>query len=266
MARIPRIKARKSQKKSGRKLRLSRPIRYNTQRVGGPNTATVSLTLPSVNMPANAFQATFIKGLMPNTAGRQLEVAKQYALYRISKIVVRFKPYFDTYLPFQTAMTISGPISVPQLYWKINRFGDVPNASIGNVENYWIQQGAKPYRFDDKNLVVTYKPNILLSSTAPGVGSQVKMTPWIPTDATPNTATYTPSDVTHYGITYLINCPTSTGNPNPFIGTVQTTIYYQFKNPLVQNVPATEVDNEYELQGNDYHLNYVKIDLSGMEV
>lgn len=261
MARNSKTKARKSQNKSGRKSRISRSIRYNTQRVGGPNTATVSLTTPSVNFPANAFNAVFIRGLLPNTPGRQLEVAKQYALYRIAKIVVRIKPYYDTYLPNGA----TGPTAIPQFYWKINRFGDVPNASVGNFETYWIQQGARPHRLDDKNLVITFKPNILLQASTPGLGSQVKMTPWLPTDSSGGTTTYSPSDVTHYGITFLANCPTAVGQPNVPLGTIQTTVYYQFKNPLVQNAPNT-IDNEYELESTDYHFNYKKIDLSGMEV
>jgi len=93
-------------------------------------------------------------------------------------------------------------VEVPYLYWTMNRFGDVYGGPVFDAE-YFIQQGAKPLRFDDKNLTVSFRPNILLGNIANGgVGPQIKMTPWLSTDQAVENGAWLQSSVDHYGITF----------------------------------------------------------------
>ena len=100
-------------------------IRRNTQMVGGPNTATVSYTTNDL-LDENTYYTVQVPGLdtEPANDNRVINVAKNYALYRIAKVVVKFTPKFDTYLP-GAVIPGANPVEVPYLYWTMNRFGDV---------------------------------------------------------------------------------------------------------------------------------------------
>jgi len=222
----------KSTKKRSTYRRRSKNIKKNTNKVGGPNTATVTYTTQDL-LDQNTYYTVQIPGIDvdPANDNRVINVAKNYALYRISKIVVKFTPKFDTYVP---GATIPGanPVEVPYLYWVMNRFGDVLGGPAFDQE-YFIQQGAKPLRFDDKNLTVSFKPNILLGNIANGgVGPQIKMTPWLSTDQAVENQAWLQSSVDHYGITFGV-AGAASGNATGPCGYFTVTVYYQFKNPLV---------------------------------
>lgn len=225
-------------KKSGKprkrmfRKKMRKTIKKNTNRVGGPNTATVTYTTQDL-LDQNTYYTIVQPGLDvdPANDNRVINVAKNYALYRISKVVVKFTPKFDTYVP---GATIPGanPVEVPYLYWTMNRFGDVYGGPVFDAE-YFIQQGAKPLRFDDKNLTVSFRPNILLGNIANGgVGPQIKMTPWLSTDQAVENGAWLQSSVDHYGITFGV-AGAASGNATGPCGYFTITVYYQFKNPLV---------------------------------
>jgi len=185
----------------------------------------VTQTIPTRNVIANTPYVISIGGIVGD---RALAHAPEYALYRIAKVVFKFKPNYDTFNPNFAAG--AGPISVPTLYWKMNRFADAPAAfTSDNLRSL----GAKPFRFDDKQLSVSYKPNILQAqATAGSISGSMKMTPWLNTDVAPNTPNFNPSTTEHYGHFFYVECATA-GAGNTPVGTFDATIYYEFKNPRV---------------------------------
>lgn len=238
-------------KKTTRRPRTMRPRRalaarsapsyrrkYNSNNVvGGPNTCKIIETLPAVQILANQGYRFDVPGI---TGARPLAVAEQFALYRLAKVMLKFKPNFDTYTSNPAGIGGAGPVSVPTLYWKMNRFADAP---AGFNSDDLRALGAKPVRFDDKQITVAYKPNILLSNASGGsVSGQVKMTPWLNTDTVPDAAGFAPSTTQHYGHFYLVECAVNGGGTTP-VGTVECTLIYEFKNPRVkwssETAPAT---------------------------
>jgi len=231
-------KMKKSTRRPRRRLagrRVPRPLKYNANRVGGPNTCRISQTLPTVSIVANTPYRISVGGI---TGERALAVCEQFALYRISRVVFKYKPFFDTFTPSAVAGTPANNFigTVPNLYWKMNRFADNPPA--WNVDDIKAM-GSKPIRFDDKPITVSYKPNILLASASGGSDSgQVKMTPWLNTDESTETANFVPSDTEHYGHFYYVECGQINNSTSLTCGTLDVTIYYEFKNPRVEWTPA----------------------------
>lgn len=256
----------KSGSKSKKTMRRRRNIRKNTQMVGGPNTATVSYTSTDL-LDQNTYYTIQIPGIDvdPANDNRVIAVAKNYALYRIAKIVVKFTPKFDTYIP---GATIPGanPVEVPYLYWTMNRFGDVLGGPVFD-QGYFEQQGAKPIRFDDKSVTVSFRPNILLGNLAnAGVGPQIKMTPWLSTDQAAENQAWLQSSVDHYGITFGVAGAASGSATGP-CGSFQVTVYYQFKNPLVNlGVGDTEISTVEKVKHKGAGYKLVTLDLSGNRI
>lgn len=205
------------------------PLKMNAKRVGGPNTCRVSETLPLQNILPNVGYRVLIGGI---TGARAQATAPQFALYRIARIVLKFTPYADTFQYVGNPAIIggNGAVSVPYMLWKMNRFADAPGVITGdNLRT----MGAKPIRFDDKTLTISYKPNILLSTATGGSNSgQVKVSPWLNTDSAPDTGVFALSTTEHHGHFHLIEAAVN-GNGQTPVGNFQATIYYEFKNPRV---------------------------------
>lgn len=226
-----------------RRLGVPRPLKYNTKRVGGNNTARVSHTLTNTILPNTPYDFT-IAGIV---GARPLAHAPEYALYRISKVVLKYKPTADTFVSNPAFIGGGGAVSVPNLYWKMNRFADAPAAFDAQDLK---RLGARPFRLDDKTYTMSYRPNILLSRATdpanPGAGGsdsgQLKMTPWLSTDATlmsPNA--FAPSTTVHWGHFFIVDCAVNGAGTQP-VATLDITIYYEFKNPRVDwNESATAV-------------------------
>lgn len=227
MAAGKKTKSKTGSKRKGRRSMVPRSLKYNANRIGGTQTARVAQTIPTRTIIANQPYVISIGGIVGN---RALAHAPEYALYRIAKVVFRYKPNFDTYTSNPGAVGGAGPVSVPTLYWKMNRFADAPaNFTSDDLRSL----GAKPIRFDDQQKTVSYKPNILMAqATAGSVSGTVKMTPWLNTDDVPNAAAYAPSTTEHYGHFFLVECATNGNGATP-VGTFDATIYYEFKNPRV---------------------------------
>lgn len=232
-----------------KKARVPRPLKYNARRVGGPNTARVEHTY-STTILANQPYDTSFAGIIGT---RPQALAPNFALYRIAKVVMRFKPNFDTYVSNPAFVGGAGPVTVPTLYWKMNRFADQPAAFTGDDLK---RLGAKPIRFDDKQITVSYKPNILLSRSTnpnnPAVGGsdsgQVKMTPWLNTDSSPMTAQYALSTTEHWGHFFIVECSVNGNGATP-VGTYDVTVYYEFKNPRVEWTQSESVPRMVHLSG-----------------
>lgn len=219
---------------AGRRSRL--PL-GRSLRPGGPNTCKIVETLPAANILLNTGYVFDVGGIYPN--GRAAAVAEQFGLYRVARVSFRYKPNSDTYVSNPAFLGGSGAITVPYLYWKMNRFADDPAAFTGNdLKN----MGAKAIRFDDKVVTHSYKPNILTAIASAGTNSgQIKMTPWLNTDAAPDTPGFALSTTQHYGHFFIVEAGVAGAGTQP-VGTIEVTIVYEFKNPRVHyTAPSSSV-------------------------
>lgn len=210
------------------------PLKYNPRKVGGPNTCRLTQTLSTVSLLPNTPYRISVGGI---TGDRARAVCEQFALYRIAKVVYKYKPNADTFVSNAGFIGGNGAVTVPNLYWKMNRFADNPPAwAVQDLKD----MGAKPIRFDDKPVTIAYKPNILTSIASAGSDSgQIKMTPWLNTDDAPETGQFAPSTTEHYGHFFWIDCATN-GDGTAAVGSLDVTIYYEFKNPRVEWTPAPQ--------------------------
>lgn len=199
-----------------------------------PNTCKIVETLPFDDIVANQPYRFEADGIIPNT--RAAAVAQQFGLYRIAKVTFKYKPLADTFVSNPAFVGGAGAITVPYLYWKMNRFADAP---AGFTADDLKNMGSKAIRFDDKTITVSYKPNILTSIASGGTNSgQIKMTPWLNTDTAPDTPAFALSTTAHYGHFYIVECATNGNGATP-VGTLEATIVYEFKNPRVAYTSGT---------------------------
>lgn len=236
MARSPRKTSKKTARKGRRTTRRRIPLKYNAKKVGGPNTARVVQTLATIPLAVNTPYIFKVGGI---TGDRALAHAEQYGLYRIAKIEFKHKPLYDSYIPQNGGPTPSGNFitTVPELYWKMNRYADAPAAwTLQDIQDL----GAKPHRLDDKTYTFSYKPNILLANESGGsVSGTVKMTPWLNTDNAADTGQFAPSTTEHYGHFLWISANTVNNNSDPQVCELDVVIHYEFKTPRTEWTPSS---------------------------
>lgn len=167
-------------------------------------------------------------------------IAQAYQYYRITKVEMRFKPFYDTYSgPLDSAPATS---TVPYFHWLINR-GD--NVDI-NSFNALRDAGAKPIRFDDKTIKVQWRPSVLnyvrdMSSAGivQPVFNQGRISPWLATNqnAGLNSPTWKASEIEHIGILYGVEADYA---PQQLYYGTEVTVHVEFKKPL--NQPGTPLN------------------------
>lgn len=167
---------------------------------------------------------------------RPVSIARNYQMYRIPKIELRFKPQYDTFI------SGNGATLVPYLHYIIDKSGSVPtNVGLSNL----IQMGAKPIRFDDKTIVRSYAPTVLTDNlrdlSVTSTPASYRTSPWLVTNynvSAPNA--WTPSSVNHYGIYFCV----AHNGTSQFAYDVEVTVHFQFKKQLVNatgQVAATPI-------------------------
>lgn len=216
-------------KKAGVRRRV--PLKYDAKRIGGPQTARVVETISSLPLLVNQPYTLSVSGILGDRAQAH---APQYGLYRIAKVEYKHKPLYDTFIPSNQGPTPANNFitSVPNIYWKMNRFADAP---AGFTAAQLQDMGAKPHRLDDKPYTIAYKPNILTSIASAGNNSgQLKMTPWLNTDAAPDTPTFVASTTSHYGHFLFIEADLVNTSTQPQVASMDVVITYEFKNPRVK--------------------------------
>lgn len=151
---------------------------------------------------------------------RAVTIAKGYQHFRIKKITLTLKPYYDTY---QSAV---GAVGRPQAYFMIDKAGALANPTLEDLK----QMGAKPRRFDEKPISFSYRPSVLTGDqVAAGVigAAQYKISPWLSTSANPLGAAWAPSTIDHLGIFWYVEQPA--GNQQYF---AEIEVQFQFKKPF----------------------------------
>jgi len=196
------VKARKQ-----RKMRSKYPI---SKGLGGvPDVASLTETI-AVRIPAGPTYTTNQAYRLYNTSlslcPRACLVAPAYQEFRIRRISLGYKTSFDTFA--------GGGYCVPQLYYMIDKKGAVP-ASFD--QETLLGMGAKPCRFDDKLKVIRWSPAVLQASlTDPGAlttgVASAQITPWLPTNNSPGAVGFVPSDVDHFGLSWIVYVPPGNSN------------------------------------------------------
>lgn len=178
---------------------------------------------------------------------RLVLIAQAYQYYRITKIEMKFKPFYDTFATPETAATAT----VPYFHWLINR-GD--NVDV-NSFNALRDAGAKPIRFDDKTITVRWKPSVLnyvrdmnSSGSVQPVFNQGRISPWLATNqnAGLNSSTWAASAIEHIGILYGVEADYA---PQQLYYGTEVTVHVEFKKPLNQpgislNGPAVQKETK----------------------
>lgn len=164
---------------------------------------------------------------------RAVSVAQNYQFYRITKATFRFIPVSDTYIA-------GNPGELPNLYYVIDKTDSIPNT--GTTVATLQSAGAKPIRFDDKTITISFKPAVVWKAldengAASNFGMS-KVSPWLATnDAnTSDLTSWVPSSVDHHGLVYCVTGGVAGANYR-----VEMTLNFEFKKPLYYTAPAPGV-------------------------
>lgn len=176
---------------------------------------------------------------------RAVAVAKAYREFRITGVTVRFKPWYDTYVNWT-----GNASSLPYLLHIIDKtrtFSDI------RTRTDFLNAGAKSLRFDDKTMIVKYKPAVMIAGAEqdPVVATFSKplISPWLSTNdnmSRPNLSVpWHPSAVEHNGIVYTVNQDSGQGAP-PVIYSVEVSVEFEFRGtsfdtPVSTSEPAKDI-------------------------
>jgi len=160
---------------------------------------------------------------------RAVAVARAYQHFRITNVKMTFKPQYDTY-----NAGLAG-LSKPILYHMIDKSASIPTGTtLEGLKN----MGCRPRSFDERPISVNWSPAVLQSTqTLIGdVASAYKVSPWLSTNSTPDSAVWNPSTVQHNGIFWYMWTQTA-----PFVAySVEVELQFQFKKPLLDR-PTTAI-------------------------
>lgn len=157
---------------------------------------------------------------------RATQVARGFQEYKITRVEYHFIPITDTFLP--------GQYGVPYLYSRIDKTGAL---EAYTTAAQLVQTGVKPRRFDDKNIVVSFKPAALMyardATQNTNVWSKPIISPWLATNKNNNVAgtVWNASSIDHLGLTWFVEQTNPAGQPNLQF-TVRERIFFEFRKPL----------------------------------
>lgn len=173
---------------------------------------------------------------------RAITIAEGYQLYRIKRITYKFSPLFDTF-------TNASSSTVPYLYWMIDRTQQMAGVLKNGAQ--FRQLGAKPIRFDDKTITISFRPNVLTgtldSQPPPGQNVnqfvQYKISPWLATRDQQTTLTgWNPDSTDHLGIVWLVE---NNGGENlPY--KLEKIVEFEFKKPGFTLLNVSGVPDQIE--------------------
>jgi len=195
------------------------------------NTASVKEAY-SISVPDGIVSFGRAFSLAQPTFDRAQTVAQAYQEYRMKYIKLTFRPLSDTFQP------IVGN-SIPQLYYMIDKTNAIPTTADSGT---FFSMGCRPHRFDDKNIVVAWKPTTIISTlTAPAqaTANQVQERPWLSTNANAYNpaAGWAPSVVDHLGIVFYV---TKINATDDILYNVDVEIVFQFRKPNWKAEPPGE--------------------------
>lgn len=185
-----------------------------------------------IGQVTTANQMYNLRNIALSQFARAVQVAKAYQHYRIKKVMLEFKPAYDTFAPL--ALPAGQNLQVPYLIYMIDKSGSIPT----NVDSTALgQMGAKPIRFDDKTIKVAWRPSVLTQTFGQANSqSQYKVLPWLSTNANAlNPGVFQPSDIDHLGIFWKVDrAGVLPVGYDEYTYEVRITVEFQFKKPLIE--------------------------------
>lgn len=206
--------------------------------------ATAKQTLQLPDQQAN--QVYTLDQVRLSQFDRMTAIAQNYQYFRMTKIELKIKPFADTFIP-GTGGAVQGS-SVPYFYSLVNK-GNVLNTGSFNALR---DSGAKPRRFDDKSITVSWKPAVLvgiqdysnvITPVSNTVFSMKKVSPWLATNqnAGLRTATWVASAVDHCGLLYGVE-QDNAGTTGQLEYGLEITVFFEFKKALAAPGVGVEVE------------------------
>lgn len=244
-------KGKKNQKRGGYKK-----SKFPAQRSG--DIARVTATLGQTNLGANVPYSMMNFAL--SNSSRAVAVAAAYQYYRIRKVTLKFKPFYDTF-----QLGANSTVTLPYLYYMIDRHYTFPvNTTVQTLKT----AGCKPRRLDDKTITVTFAPSVVNSTmTAFGAGAAApqfglgtsRKSPWLSTNGNNNGsnpgstgAYWKPDSTDHQGIVLFIEQNT-VPTPN-VVCSVEMIVEYEFKKRLWEP-PATQEPTVHSINLDTLEIN-----------
>lgn len=219
-----------AKRRIGRKMRRGgkRRARAGAKRLANSEFASAKQT---IDLPADMANVVYhLNDVNLSQFDRLTLLGRCYQYFRITKIEMKFKPFYDTFAQ-------AGAASVPNLYYVISKSDTLDIGTFNQMQD----AGAKARRFDDRNVVVSWKPavaqGVISEQTATGIvpttvaWSSYRTSPWLSTDASPSdgTVAWNPSTVPHKGILYGVQQDVTAAAGSYGI---ELTVHAQFKKPL----------------------------------
>lgn len=234
---VYRRRGRKGMRKAYRK-RAFRPARNVPERASCSVTQWIG-TVTVANQMYN------LRNISLNQFPRAVSTANSYQHFRIKKVQLEFKPAYDTFIPQAGGPGVN--LQVPYLIYLIDKSGSVPT-TVGSSD--LKQMGAKPIRFDDKSIKVSWRPSVLTETFGNALGngqSQYRISPWLSTNANAlNPGAFVPSSIDHLGIFFKLDrAGILPAGVEEYTYEVVITCEFEFKKPLVQatqTVPAVQIN------------------------
>jgi len=223
--------ARKSYRKRAKKAYRARPKRI-ARSLNVPDVASLSETVDFGSLTIGSNYS--FNDIQLGQFTRASTVAQGYQMYKIKSVCFKVQPLLDTF-------SSAGATQVPYLYWVINRTGN--QFPVLN-KAWYIAQGAKGIRFDDKEITIRYAPSILLDAAeagVPGVANEPNMpkrSPWLTTNREAFAGVWNPSIVSHCGHFLAIF---SEGSAQAMNFRITCTAEIMFKKPLAKVPSADDV-------------------------
>lgn len=157
---------------------------------------------------------------------RASSIAKGYREFKITKVEYIFKPLADTFAPVGP-----GAASIPTLLKVIDKTGSMRDY---NTAEELRRAGARPVRFDDKNISVSYKPAVLSfvrdENNSSNQFSKPVISPWLSCDKfndDPAIQGWQANSIDHLGIAWLVE--QAVGQPLGY--QVEMVAHFQFRKP-----------------------------------
>lgn len=187
--------AKKRVYRSRRSVRGRAPARRGALTRAPMNHATISETLQLDPLGGGVF--TQYNGVNLSQFARATSVAESFQVYRVKYLEFTIRPQFDTFPQ-------GAPSQIPALYKMIDRNGSI--SSSGNLAML-RNMGCKAIRLDDKQIVVRYKPGVILAtgSGLTSVNTKPLISPWLSTDANAGIGSWAVSRVPHFGLTCFVD-------------------------------------------------------------
>lgn len=207
--------------------------RQNRRRMANRNEfATIKETHTFSTLDANTAYRDYQCSLA--RFGRASILGKAYREFRITKVQYIFKANVDTYQG-------GGNSVVPNLFTCIDKTGSMAN--VVAIEQF-RRVGAKPRRFDDKNITVSFRPAVLqyaydLANNT-NAWAMPKVSPWLSCDKFNDDtgAAWQASSIDHLGLVWMVDQP---GGIETVQYHVEMIAHFQFRKPVAEVYPLEQL-------------------------